>query len=99
MGAAIRTIPGASFFREVGDFNGMSRESLVLHQKAGYSGVYRIWQQLKLYLDTLGAASSISMKTVADLYEVWCLLEILRMLIELGFEEKIRKRRSSAIKR
>lgn len=80
------------FFREVGDFNGMSRESLVLHQKAGYSGVYRIWQQLKLYLDTLGAASSISMKTVADLYEVWCLLEILRMLIELGFEEKNSKK-------
>lgn len=76
------------FFWDVGDFNGMSRESLVLHQKAGYSGVYRVWQQLKLYLDTLGATSSISMKTVAELYEVWCLLEMRRMLIELGFEEK-----------
>ncbi|NJC88152.1 MAG: DUF2357 domain-containing protein [Desulfuromonas sp.] len=74
-------------FREVGDFNGLSRESLVLHHRAGYSKVYRIWQELKLYLDLFGRQASISMKSVAELYEIWCLLEIRRMLCSLGFEE------------
>ena len=75
-------------FAEVGAFEGMAAESLVLHQRAGYAGVYRIWQELKLYLDVFGRSVSISMKSVAELYEVWCLLEVRRMLLGLGFEEK-----------
>lgn len=74
-------------FREVGSYNGMAQESLVLHHRAGYAKVYRIWQELKLYLDLFGRQASISMKSVAELYEVWCLLEIRRMLMELGFSE------------
>ncbi len=80
-------------FHEVGSFKGMSKASLVLQQKAGYAGVYRVWQQLKLYLDVLGSQSSISMKSVAELYEVWCFLEIRNILIEhLGFEETTHQR-------
>jgi len=74
-------------FREVGDYNGMAQESLVLHHKAGYAKVYRLWQELKLYLDLFGRQAAISMKSAAELYEVWCLLEIRRMLMELGFSE------------
>ena len=76
------------FFAEVGAFDGLASESLVLHQRAGYAGVYRIWQELKLYLDLFGRHASISMKSVAELYEVWCLLEVRRMLLDLGFKEK-----------
>lgn len=79
---------GHPMFADVGRFEGMERESLVLHQRAGYSGVYRVWQQLKQYLDVFGGHASISVKAVAELYQVWCLLEIRRMLMELGFEEK-----------
>ena len=74
-------------FREVGDFSGMAQESLVLHHRAGYAKAYRIWQELKLYLDLFGRQASVSMKSVAELYEVWCLLEIRRMLSGLGFSE------------
>ena len=75
-------------FKDVGHFTNMSRESLVLQQKPGYSKVYRVWQQLKLYLDVLGNQTTISMKSVAELYEVWCFLEIRRILLEdLGFNE------------
>ena len=76
-------------FDEVGVFDGMERESLVLHQRAGYAGVYRVWQQLKHYLDVFGRHASISLKSVAELYEVWCLLEVRRLLLELGFEEQL----------
>ena len=75
-------------FKEVGAFTDMSRESLVLQQKPGYSKVYKVWQQLKLYLDVLGNQATISMKSVAELYEVWCFLEIRRILVDdLGFTE------------
>jgi hypothetical protein len=74
-------------FNEVGDFAGMAQESLVLHRRAGYAKVYRIWQELKQYLDLFGRQATVSMKSVAELYEVWCLLEIRRMLLGLGFSE------------
>jgi hypothetical protein len=63
----------------------MERESLVLQQRAGYSGVYRVWLQLRMYLDVLGRHAEISTKAVSELYEVWCLLEILSQLQSLGF--------------
>lgn len=75
-------------FREIGSFKGMSKESLVLQQKTGYSGVYQTWHELKRYLDVMGSQSAVSMKTIDELYEVWCFLEIRRILTEvLGFEE------------
>ena len=79
-------------FAEVGTFDGQTSESLVLQQRDGYSGVYRIWQELKLYLDLFGRHANISMKSVAELYEVWCRLEMRQMLLDLGFTEKTRHR-------
>jgi len=81
------------FFKEIGDYHGLSSASLVLHQKAGYANVYRVWQQLKLYLDVFSQQASISIKSVAELYEVWCVLELRRILVEdLGFTEKISRK-------
>ena len=74
------------FFAEVGEFEGMERESLVLHQRAGYANIYRIWQELKMYLGIFGNSAAVAMKSVADLYEVWCFLQMKGMLEELGFE-------------
>lgn len=82
-----------SFLKDVADYNGISRESLVLHQKTGYSIVYRVWQELKLYLDVLSGQAQISMKSVAEIYEIWCFLRIRQMLLDhLGFTEVIAKR-------
>lgn len=76
-----------SFLKDVDDFVGLSNESLVLHQKAGYSEVYKVWQELKLYLGVLGDQANVSMKNIAELYEVWCFLEIKSILEkQLGFE-------------
>lgn len=76
------------FFRDIGAYADNGRESLVLHNRLGYSRVYRIWQKLKLYLDVLGDGASVSLKSMDELYEVWCLLAIKDMLVdELGFVE------------
>lgn len=82
-----------SFLQEVGDYTGMNGESLVLQQKTGYSSVYRVWQELKFYLDVLAGQSEVSMKSVAEIYEIWCFLRIRQMLLDdLGFEEVAAKK-------
>jgi hypothetical protein len=83
--SGIRALRSHRLWREVGIFEGMERESMVLQQRAGYSGVYRVWVQLRMYLDVLGRHAEISTKAVSELYEVWCLLEILSQLQSLGF--------------
>ncbi|WP_166421649.1 DUF2357 domain-containing protein [Pseudoalteromonas sp. Z1A8] len=83
----LQKVLGQSFLKEVGAYTGLNRESLVLQQKNGYSAVYRIWQELKFYLDVFGNQSSISMKSVAEIYEVWCFLCLKQILEQdLGFE-------------
>lgn len=82
----LQKVLSQSFFTDVGTYTGLQRESLVLQQKTGYSTVYRVWQELKFYLDRFGDQSSISMKSVAEIYEVWCFL-CLKQILEhdLGF--------------
>lgn len=78
-----------SFLQDVGDYAGMSRESLVLQQKTGYSAVYRAWQELKFYLSAITGQAQVSMKSVAQIYEIWCFLHIRQILLhDLGFIEK-----------
>lgn len=83
----LQNVLSQSFLKEVSAYTGLSRESLVLQQKTGYSAVYRVWQELKFYLDVFGNQASISMKSVAEIYEVWCFL-CLKQILEhdLGFE-------------
>lgn len=76
-----------SFLQEVGPFTGLSSESLVLQQQTGYSTVYRVWQELRFYLDLFSSDLAISMRSVAAIYEVWCFLKIKQILEEeLAFE-------------
>ncbi|MBN6520692.1 restriction endonuclease-like protein [Acinetobacter pittii] len=85
---SLHKISSQFFFNSVGDYKGLSKESLVLQQKTGYSVVYRIWQDLKFYLDKFGNLSNVSMKSVAEIYEIWCFLTIKNILQDdLGFEE------------
>ncbi|MCC4799871.1 hypothetical protein BCT30_21275 [Enterovibrio norvegicus] len=83
----LQKVLSQSFLKDVGTYTGLSRESLVLQQKTGYSAVYRVWQELKFYLDIFGNQSSISMKSVAEIYEVWCFLCLKQILEQdLGFQ-------------
>lgn len=77
-----------SFLKEVGTFSGLLRESLVLQQQTGYSAVYHSWLELKYYLDTFANQATLSVRSVAEVYEVWCFLSLRHILIEsLGFED------------
>ncbi len=75
------------FMQEVGAYKDLNKVSLVLQQKAGYSSVYRVWQDLKLYLDCFDQQAFISMRTIAQIYEVWCFIALRDLLVQaLGFK-------------
>jgi hypothetical protein len=76
-----------SMFKEVGVFGGLEQESMVLQQRSGYDLVFRQWHLWSLYLDVLGAQSSIVIESVEELYQVWCFLQLKKMIMELGFIE------------
>lgn len=89
----LRLFQHQSFLQQVGDFQGLSKESLVLQQRSGYQRVFQIWQELKHYLDIFEQNNAeISQKSVAEIYEVWCFLALRRCLLKLGFNEKYRKK-------
>lgn len=90
--SSMRYFQRQPLFKEIGDFAGLSRESLVLQQKAGYARVYKIWQQLKWYLELLEGQNNLSLRSISELYEVWCFLEVHRILITLGFSKVQSKR-------
>jgi len=88
----IRYFQRQPLFKEVGSFTGLSKESLVLQQKPGYAKVYKVWQQLKWHLEMLEGDNNLSLRSVSELYEVWCFLEVRRILLSLGFSETKTKR-------
>lgn len=79
-----------SLFKAVSTFTGLQKASLVLQQKTGYAAIFKAWQELKAYLDLLGNGANISTKTVSELYELWCFLEISQILQDdFQFEKAI----------
>ena len=84
----LRSLLSRSFLSEVGPHRGLKHESLVLQQQIGYCSVYRVWQELRFYLDLFDKQSQISMRSIDEIYEIWCFLELRRILTEdLDFEE------------
>lgn len=80
------------FMQQVGEFQGLMKESLVLQQRAGYSRVFQIWQELKHYLNLFENQTEISQKSVTEIYEVWCFLALRRCLLALGFKETFKNK-------
>lgn len=52
--------------------------SLVLLSRAGYSDAYRTCMALRIALSPLGEGTPSSVKNVAQLYETWCFLQVVR---------------------
>ena len=76
-----------SFFSPIGRFEGFKQESMVLQQRSGYSQVYRYWIMLQNGLALIDGDNAIGVQPVWKLYELWCFLEVKRMVEEtLGLD-------------
>ena len=71
------------FFRTIDDFHGIKQESLVLQKATGYSTIYKSWIMLNSGLKFLEGIQKIELKNIADLYQIWCFLEIKNVLQNL----------------
>lgn len=87
---ALRSVESQPLFRGVGRYTGLTQESLVLHHRTGYSEVYRVWLELRHQLEFFTSAPSgrIGMRSVNEVYEIWCFLELRKILIDLGLTER-----------
>ena len=68
------------FFKQIGEFKGMKQESLVLQKASGYSSLFRSWIILKRGIDFLDGVNKIELKNIADLYQIWCFIEMKNMV-------------------
>lgn len=71
------------FFKQISEFKGMKQESLVLQKASGYSSLYRSWIILKRGIDFLDGVNQIELKNIADLYQIWCFIEMKNLVKEL----------------
>lgn len=74
------TISANPFFRTIDEFQGIKQESLVLQKATGYSTIYKSWIMLNSGLKFLEGIQKIELKNIADLYQIWCFLEIKNIL-------------------
>lgn len=68
------------FFSTIDDFSGLKQESLVLQKASGYSALFRSWIILKKGIDFLEGINKIELKNIADLYQIWCFVEMKNMV-------------------
>lgn len=77
---SIRSHP---MFRSVGAFAGLRQESTVLQRATGYSAVYKNWIMLQRGISFLEDMQRLETKNVADLYQIWCFLEMKNIVNEV----------------
>jgi len=68
------------FFKQISDFKSFKNESMVLQKASGYSGLFRSWIMLKKGIDFLDGVNKIELKNIAELYEIWCFIELKNMV-------------------
>ncbi len=101
------------FFKQITEFKGMKQESLVLQKASGYSSLFRSWIVLKRGIDFLDGVNKIELKNIADLYQIWCFIEMKNMIQKIlnkkpeeinlaeilvdGFTIQLRKDRKSRV--
>jgi hypothetical protein len=74
------------FWRSIGPFKGLRQESLTLQRDMAYAGIRRGWDLLRSGLEVvLTGATRGGIRSIDDLYELWCLVQMDRALQELGW--------------
>lgn len=71
------------FFRTVGKFEGLKQESLILQRDVNYSKVFRTYIILRKSFDLNDGLYRMETKDIATLYEIWCFIQVEKVVKEL----------------
>ncbi|RLA72131.1 MAG: hypothetical protein DRG30_07695 [Epsilonproteobacteria bacterium] len=74
------------FWRGIGEFHGLQRESLVLSQDPLYAGIRCSWYLLQHGLKFMGQDLYGGIQNAAQLYEIWCLVKMDQLIIGNGWK-------------
>lgn len=80
--ATLKRLQRNPFFHTVGNYKGMSQESLILQKATGYSRVYRTWSLLQRSYSLNDGIYRLQTKDIATLYEIWCFIEVSHIVKE-----------------
>ena len=71
------------FFRTVGPFDGIKQESLILQKDVNYSKLFRIYTILQKSFSLNDGLYRMETKDIATLYEIWCFIQVEKVVKEL----------------
>lgn len=71
------------FFRTVGPFDGIKQESLILQKDVNYSKIFRIFTILQKSFSLNDGLYRMETKDIATLYEIWCFIQVEKVVKEL----------------
>ena len=71
------------FFRTVGSYEGLKQESLVLQRDVNYSKIYRTFNILQKSFSLNDGLYRMETKDIATLYEIWCFIQVEKVVKEL----------------
>lgn len=75
------------FLKNIGKFSGFKQESLLIQKGTGYSTIYKNWIILNSGMQFLEGIQKIEQKNIADLYEIWCFLEVKEIIQDIIHKE------------
>ena len=85
----LRSVLANPFFRGIGPFEGLRQVSLILQRAPGYATVMRTFMLLNALFDLEDGLYGLESKNIADLYELWCFIEVKnRVAAALGADRK-----------
>jgi len=73
------------FWRGIGEFHGLQRESLILSQDPLYAGIRRSWYLLQHGLKFIDRDLHGGIQNAAQLYEIWCLVKMDQLIVDNGW--------------
>lgn len=82
------------FFRTVGPYEGLKQESLVLQKDVNYSKVYRTFSILQKSFSLNDGLYRMETKDIATLYEIWCFIQVEKIVKELTGTEPLQADRT-----
>ncbi len=71
------------FFRTVGPFDGIKQESLILQKDVNYSKIFSIFNILQKSFSLNDGLYRMETKDIATLYEIWCFIQVAKVVKEL----------------
>lgn len=88
VGDTMKRLLSSPFLRRIGSFKGFKGDNLTLKRGMGYSTIYRDWLLLQSTYDLHDGIHKMELKDIAELYEIWCFIEVKNIVRQLMAEKE-----------